>query len=47
MVLARSIYTSNGLLLFPEGQTLNTPLIDKLQNHNRVNPISQALLVYS
>ena len=46
MVLAKGIYTANGLLLLPEGQTLNTLFIDKLQNHNRVNPLKQTLHVY-
>jgi hypothetical protein len=45
MVLARGIYTANGLLLIPEGQVLNEPYLDKLRNHNRVNPIKQSLLV--
>jgi len=46
MVLARGIYTSNGLLLVPEGQQLNATYIEKLLNHNRIQPIAQALLVY-
>ena len=46
MVLAKGIYTANGLLLIPEGQPLSTSSIDKLLNHNRANPISQSLLVY-
>jgi response regulator RpfG family c-di-GMP phosphodiesterase len=46
MVLAKGIYTANGLLLIPEGQELSAPYIDKLLNHNRVSPISQSLLVY-
>ncbi len=46
MVLAKGIYTSNGLLLIPEGQKLSAPFIDKLLNHNRISPISQSLLVY-
>jgi response regulator RpfG family c-di-GMP phosphodiesterase len=46
MVLAKGIYTANGLLLIPEGQTLSDAYIDKLHNHNRLNPISQSLLVY-
>lgn len=46
MILAKGIYTSSGMLLIPEGQVLSEPYIDKLQNHNRVNPISQSLLVY-
>jgi response regulator RpfG family c-di-GMP phosphodiesterase len=46
MVLAKGIYTANGLLLIPEGQKLSAPFIDKLRNHNRISPISQSLLVY-
>jgi response regulator RpfG family c-di-GMP phosphodiesterase len=46
MVLSKGVYTATGLLLIPEGQTLSTPYIDKLLNHDRVNPISQSLLVY-
>lgn len=46
MVLAHGIYTANGLLLIPEGQSLNEPQIEKIQNHNRVNPITQTLMVY-
>jgi response regulator RpfG family c-di-GMP phosphodiesterase len=46
MVLARGIYTANGLLLMPEGQQLNTTYIEKLLNHNRVQPIAQSLVVY-
>jgi response regulator RpfG family c-di-GMP phosphodiesterase len=46
MVLARGIHTSNGLLLVPEGQQLNATYIEKLLNHNRVQPITQSLVVY-
>ncbi len=46
MVLAQGIYTANGLLLIPTGQRLTPTYIDKLLNHNRINPISQSLLVY-
>jgi response regulator RpfG family c-di-GMP phosphodiesterase len=46
MVLARGIYTANGLLLVPEGQQLNTAYIERLLNHNRVQPITQSLVVY-
>lgn len=46
MVLAQGIYTSNGLLLVPEGQQLNATFIEKLLNHNRVQPITQSLVVY-
>lgn len=46
MVLARGIYTSGGLLLIPEGQQLSELYIDKLQNHNQVDPITQTLMVF-
>jgi len=46
MMLAKSIYTSNGMLLMPAGQVLKEALIDKLLNHNAINPITQTLLVY-
>jgi response regulator RpfG family c-di-GMP phosphodiesterase len=46
MVLARGIYNSNGLMLIPEGQQLNATYIEKLLNHNRIQPLGQALLVY-
>jgi response regulator RpfG family c-di-GMP phosphodiesterase len=46
MVLARGIYTSNGLLLIPEGQYLNATFIEKILNHNRIQPINQSLVVY-
>ena len=46
MVLARGIYTANGLMLIPEGQQLNATYIEKLLNHNRVQALPQSLLVY-
>jgi len=46
MVLARGIYTANGLLLVPEGQQLTHTYIEKLLNQNRVQPIIQSLVVY-
>jgi response regulator RpfG family c-di-GMP phosphodiesterase len=46
MVLAQGIYTPNGLLLIPEDQPLNEGAISKILNHNRINPITQSLLVY-
>lgn len=46
MVLAQGIYTVNGMLLIRDGQRLTAAYIDKLLNHNRINPISQSLLVY-
>jgi response regulator RpfG family c-di-GMP phosphodiesterase len=46
MVLAEGIYSENGMLLIPDGQRLTATYIDKLNNYNRINPISQSLLVY-
>lgn len=46
MVLARGIYTSNGMLLIPDGQRLTSIFIDKINNHHRVTPIAQSLLVF-
>lgn len=46
MVLAQGVHTANGLLLIPEGLTLSEPYIDKLRNHNRVNPITESLQIY-
>ncbi|HEX4120730.1 MAG TPA: HD domain-containing phosphohydrolase [Verrucomicrobiae bacterium] len=46
MVLAEGIYSENGMLLIPDGQRLTATYIDKLNNYNRINPISQMLLVY-
>jgi len=46
MVLAQGINTENGVLLIPDGQRLTSTYIDKLLNYNRINPISQSLLVY-
>jgi len=46
MVLAQGIYTHGGLLLVPEGQRLNATFIEKVLNHNRIQPIRQSLVVY-
>jgi hypothetical protein len=46
MVVARGIYTANGMLLVPDGQRLTETFIDKLRNHHRIDPIAQSLLVY-
>lgn len=46
MVLAKGIYTSNGVLLVPDGHQLSETYIDKLRNHHRTTPLSQTLLVY-
>jgi response regulator RpfG family c-di-GMP phosphodiesterase len=46
MVLAREIYAPSGLLLAPEGQQLSFTYIEKLLNHDRIQPIDQSLAVY-
>jgi response regulator RpfG family c-di-GMP phosphodiesterase len=46
MVLARGIHTYNGLLLVSEGQQLNATFIEKVLNHHRIQPITEALVVY-
>ncbi len=46
MVLARGIYSANGVLLAPEGQPLNAIVIEKLLSHHRIQPITQSLTVY-
>jgi hypothetical protein len=46
MILAQGIYTHNGMLLVPEGQRLNATFIEKVLNHNRIQPIKQSLVVY-
>lgn len=46
MILARGIYTANGLLLMPEDQPLSEPEIEKMHRHNQVHAITQSLYVY-
>ena len=46
MTLAHSLYSSTGVLIFPEEQRLNDALISKLQKHSMLNTITQRLLVY-
>jgi response regulator RpfG family c-di-GMP phosphodiesterase len=46
MVLAQGIYANNGLLLVPGGQRLNATFIEKVLNHNRIQPIQSSLIVY-
>lgn len=46
MKLARGIVTPSGMLLMPEGQTLNEVSIYKLSNHNRLNLVTERLLVF-
>jgi hypothetical protein len=47
MVLAQGIYNASGTLLIPDGQRLTEPFIDMLNNHHRIHPLAQSLLVYS
>jgi response regulator RpfG family c-di-GMP phosphodiesterase len=46
MVLARGIHTYNGLLLVGQGQQLNATFIEKVLNHNRIQPITETLVIY-
>ena len=46
MVMARGIHTYNGLLLVAQGQQLNATFIEKVLNHNRIQPITEALVIY-
>ncbi len=46
MVLARGVYNANGMLLVPDGQRLTGTYIDKLNNHHRITPLAQSLLVF-
>lgn len=46
MVLAKGIYTPNGLMLQAEGQPLTPMTIEKLLKHNLIQPITQSLVVY-
>ena len=47
MVLAKGLYTANGMLLIPDGQRLTDAYIDKLNHHHRLHPIVQSLLVFA
>jgi HD-GYP domain-containing protein (c-di-GMP phosphodiesterase class II) len=47
MVMAKGIHTYNGLLLVAQGQQLNATFIEKVLNHNRIQPITDALVIYS
>jgi hypothetical protein len=46
MVLAKGIHTYNGLLLVSQGQQLNATYIEKVLNHNRIQPITENVVVY-
>jgi response regulator RpfG family c-di-GMP phosphodiesterase len=47
MVLAKGIHTYNGLLLVAQGQQLNATFIEKVLNHNRIQPITDTVVVYA
>jgi response regulator RpfG family c-di-GMP phosphodiesterase len=46
MVLAKGVHTYNGLLLVGQGQQLNATFIEKVLNHNRIQPITETLVIY-
>ncbi len=46
MALAHGLYSSTGVLIFPEEQRLNDALISKIKKHHMLNTITQRLLVY-
>ena len=46
MVLADGIYSSSGILLVSEGQTLSEPYIERLRSGDRVDPLAPSLIVY-
>lgn len=46
MSLAKGLYSPTGLLLIPQGHVLNSHSLKKIQEHNRVYPIHEELLVY-
>jgi response regulator RpfG family c-di-GMP phosphodiesterase len=46
MVLAKGVHTFNGLLLVGQGQQLNATFIEKVLNHNRIQPITETLVIY-
>jgi response regulator RpfG family c-di-GMP phosphodiesterase len=46
MILARGIYSHNGVLLVPQGQRLTETYIKKLVTHDHLHPLTQSLLVY-
>lgn len=46
MRLARPVYISSGLLLYPEEQELNDATIAKIRNHDLQTSVTQRLLVY-
>jgi response regulator RpfG family c-di-GMP phosphodiesterase len=47
MQLARGIVTPSGMLLIPEGQELSELAVLKLVNHNRLNLVTERLMVYT
>lgn len=47
MILGRSIYSPNGLLLFPEKTKLDEAILKKIHDHHLTNPISQRILIFN
>lgn len=47
MVLARGVYSRNGILLAADGQRLTEAFIEKINRHHRLKAISQSVLVYA
>ena len=47
MLLAKGIFSPSGLLLVPEGQTLNDVTIARIKNYNLQTSVTHRLLVYS
>lgn len=46
MIMAKGIHSPAGMLLIPEGHTLDDHSIHRLRQHNRVDPNTERLLVY-
>lgn len=46
MILAKSIYNSDGLLLLPEDNVITEKALEKIHEHNSIEPIPHRLLVY-
>ena len=47
MTLAQGIHSPSGLLLLPEDSMLNQRNLQKISEHNEVDPIEERLFVYT
>lgn len=47
MVLARGVYSRQGVQIAPDGQSLTEAYIERILRHHRLKPIEQSLLVYA